>query len=100
MSLKVEEQGRDLLGKIEALKDSEQTLTTTQNVSIFGLAKLAESRDKATGKHLARIQIFSNLIAQEIVNSNGKQSQAFPPAGDGPGQFIGPTRRGQGGHTR
>jgi hypothetical protein len=78
LEVKVEEQGRDLLGKIAALKDSEQTLTNTQHVSIFGLAKLAESRDKATGKHLARIQIYSNLIVQEIVSSNGNKARLSP----------------------
>ncbi len=78
LELKVEEQSRDLMGKIAALKDSEQTLSNTQHVSIFGLAKLAESRDKATGRHLARIQIYSNLIAQEIASGNGALAHMSP----------------------
>ncbi|MDP6692799.1 MAG: HD domain-containing protein [Phycisphaerales bacterium] len=33
---------------------------------IVGLAKLAESRDDNTGKHLSRIRHFTNLIATEV----------------------------------
>lgn len=33
---------------------------------IFGLAKLAEARDKETGKHLERIQILCKLFADEL----------------------------------
>jgi response regulator RpfG family c-di-GMP phosphodiesterase len=78
LEIKVEEQGRDLVGKIAALKDSKETLSNTQVASIFGLAKLAESRDEATGKHLARIQIYSNFIAQEIFSNNGSKTH-LPP---------------------
>jgi putative two-component system response regulator len=36
----------------------------TRNAVIFGLAKLAESRDSDTGEHLERISHFSTLLAK------------------------------------
>lgn len=36
--------------------------------TIFALAKLAESRDDDTGKHIERVQIFCRIIANELKN--------------------------------
>jgi putative two-component system response regulator len=38
-----------------------------QDVTIFALAKLAESRDTDTGHHLERVQIYSRMLAAEML---------------------------------
>ena len=38
----------------------------SRNVTIFALAKLADSRDHETGKHLERIREYSRVLAQEL----------------------------------
>jgi putative two-component system response regulator len=38
----------------------------SRNVTIFALAKLADSRDSETGKHLERIREYSRVIAQHL----------------------------------
>ncbi len=40
----------------------------TRELLIFSLAKLAESRDPETGKHLERVQNYARLLAQEMAN--------------------------------
>ncbi|OHD11214.1 MAG: hypothetical protein A2Y34_11835 [Spirochaetes bacterium GWC1_27_15] len=40
-----------------------------QHVTIFGLARLAESRDEDTGEHLNRIRKYSFLIAKKLSHS-------------------------------
>ncbi len=44
----------------------EKDLARTQNAVIFGLAKLAESRDPETGRHLERIAHFSTRFATAL----------------------------------
>jgi putative two-component system response regulator len=39
----------------------------TRDMTIFSLAKLAESRDPETGHHLERVQGYSRLLAQELL---------------------------------
>lgn len=43
-----------------------QDLLRTRDAVIFGLAKLAESRDPDTGHHLERIAIYSNRLAEAM----------------------------------
>lgn len=38
----------------------------TREVAIFALAKLAESRDTDTGRHLERVQRYSRVLAQQL----------------------------------
>src|SRR4051812_18834689 len=38
----------------------------SRDVTIFALAKLAESRDSETGQHLERVQNYSRLLAQQL----------------------------------
>ena len=54
-----------------------RSLLKTRNAVIFGLAKLAESRDTDTGEHLDRIRIFSMLLARELQKSNPTVSSDF-----------------------
>ena len=41
-------------------------IAAAQMATIFALAKLAESRDQATGQHLERVQVLCNLLAMEV----------------------------------
>ncbi len=45
-----------------------QALVRTRDTIIFGLAKLAESRDSDTGQHLERISLYSTLLATAMRN--------------------------------
>lgn len=38
----------------------------TRNVTVFALAKLAESRDPETGEHLERMRRYAQLLAEEL----------------------------------
>lgn len=49
----------------DALK-SAQDLVRTRDAVIFGLAKLAESRDPETGQHLERISLYSTRLANAL----------------------------------
>ena len=42
----------------------------TRDVVIFSMAKLAESRDPETGKHLERIRFYSQVIAEALETNN------------------------------
>ncbi len=45
------------------VKDRTAQVTRTQNVAVFSLAKLAESRDTETGEHLERMRAYAREIA-------------------------------------
>ena len=45
---------------------NERELTRTRNAVIFGLAKLAESRDNDTGEHLDRIRSYVEIISTDL----------------------------------
>jgi putative two-component system response regulator len=47
----------------------------TRDMTIFSLAKLAESRDPETGHHLERVQSYSRLLAQELLRSGAYPDQ-------------------------
>lgn len=48
----------------KTVRERTASLMKTRNSVIFGLAKLAESRDSDTGEHLDRIRIFSSRLAE------------------------------------
>jgi PAS domain S-box-containing protein len=50
----------------EELVKSFQMLKQTQDVSIFSLARLAESRDEETGLHLTRIQHYCRVLCRGL----------------------------------
>lgn len=52
------------VGLEETVKLRTASLMKTRNAVIFGLAKLAESRDSDTGEHLERISLFSTILAK------------------------------------
>jgi putative two-component system response regulator len=47
----------------------------TRDMTIFALAKLAESRDPETGHHLERVQSYSRLLAQELLRNGAYPDQ-------------------------
>lgn len=54
-----------------------RALIRTRNALSFGLAKLAESRDKDTGKHLERIRSYVSLLTTELARTNPDIDRAF-----------------------
>ncbi len=60
-----EESHRQAQSEHDALR-SAQDLLRTRDAVIFGLAKLAESRDPETGHHLERISLYSTRLANAL----------------------------------
>lgn len=63
--LSSEESHRMAQSEHDALR-SAQDLLRTRDAVIFGLAKLAESRDPETGRHLERISLYSTRLATAL----------------------------------
>lgn len=55
----------------EELRRSYDQIKRTQDVSIFSLAKLAESRDEETGLHLTRIQEYCRALCASLARREG-----------------------------
>jgi len=45
----------------------------TMDITIFAMAKLAESRDPETGAHLERVRQYVRIIARELKNTTGHE---------------------------
>ena len=54
-----------------------KSLVKTRNAIIFGLAKLAESRDTDTGEHLERIRRYVTVLAQRLAKSDRSIDRDF-----------------------
>lgn len=54
-----------------------RSLVRTRNAVTFGLAKLAESRDKDTGRHLERIRTYVSILATELARTNPEIERGF-----------------------
>ena len=50
----------------ESVKERTAELQATKDVTIFGLATLAETRDKETGQHIRRTQHYVKALAQSL----------------------------------
>lgn len=48
------------------VNDQAITLVDTQDLLVFALAKLAESRDPETGEHLERMRAYCQILAEEL----------------------------------
>jgi len=59
----IERQNRNLKGLVEK---QVQEIEDAQMATIFALAKLADSRDNETGRHLERVQTLCRLLAWEL----------------------------------
>ena len=55
-----------------------QALVRTRDAVIFGLAKLAESRDPETGDHLERISVYSTALASVLRKHPKFQNEVTP----------------------
>ena len=64
-------------GLEEVVTGSARELVRTKNAVIFGLAKLAESRDNDTGEHLDRIRIYVTILAKELALNNPEFDEEF-----------------------
>jgi putative two-component system response regulator len=71
LQVRVENQNRDL-EKLVKLQVRE--IAQAQMATIFALAKLAESRDGCTGKHLERVQILCKLLTTQMSMNAGYSS--------------------------
>ena len=64
--------------KLEQLVENRsKSLMKTKNAIIFGLAKLAESRDTDTGEHLDRIRRYVTLIANQLQGSHPEIDEKY-----------------------
>lgn len=65
--LKIHRLQQELEGTVQTLEQRVQEqvreISDSQNATIFALAKLAESRDDETGKHLERVRAYCRLLA-------------------------------------
>ena len=55
-----------------------QQITAVQDVTVFALAKLAESRDTDTGNHLIRIRAYSQILARQL-QDDSPYSESITP---------------------
>ncbi|WP_200761242.1 HD-GYP domain-containing protein [Poriferisphaera corsica] len=64
----------DVINSSLEKKVNERTkaLIRSRDAVIFGLAKLAESRDDETGQHLERICSYVKVLASDLMESDGK----------------------------
>ncbi len=46
-----------------------QQLTATQDMAVFALAQVADSRDPETGEHLHRIRRYAQMLAEELAGN-------------------------------
>ena len=54
-------------GELEQLVSlRSRQLTATQDMAVFALAHVADSRDPETGEHLQRIRRYAQMIAEEL----------------------------------
>lgn len=48
------------------VENRSMAIQSTQDIAVFALAKLADSRDTETGEHLVRMRAYSQLIAEQL----------------------------------
>ena len=51
------------------VKDSQQSVREIHNATISVIADLVENRDKVTGSHIERVQIYLELLINELIRS-------------------------------
>ena len=50
----------------QLIEDRERQIGATQDVAVFAIARMAESRDEDTGEHLNRVRSYSQSLAEEL----------------------------------
>jgi response regulator RpfG family c-di-GMP phosphodiesterase len=66
----------DMVRQIRQRHELEKQVAKSRDLTIFAVAKLAESRDPETGAHLERVRNYSRLLAQDLAN-NGQFAGAI-----------------------
>ncbi|ABB33214.1 response regulator receiver modulated metal dependent phosphohydrolase [Geobacter metallireducens RCH3] len=75
LQMEVESHNRNLESQVEAYA---KEIIASQMATIFALAKLAESRDDNTGKHVERVQIYCRLLAQRLAEKGPYRGEVTP----------------------
>jgi len=65
----LEKTNRSLEKTYRELETTNINLQKTQEMAVYGLSKLAESRDPETGAHIQRMQYYAKLLAIELKNN-------------------------------
>ncbi|MHB8898996.1 MAG: response regulator [Thermoguttaceae bacterium] len=52
-----------------------QEIIATQDITVFTLARVAESRDETTGKHLVRMRSYAHLLAEHLARNGPYREQ-------------------------
>lgn len=55
------------------VSDRTGQLMATQDMAVFAMAELADSRDPETGEHLQRIRYYAQAVAEELANHGSYQ---------------------------
>ena len=77
LQVQLEAHNRELQDRVE---EQVREISDSQMATIVALARLAESRDKGTGKHIERVQIYCRLLAshlREHATGPDRVSEAF-----------------------
>jgi putative two-component system response regulator len=77
LQLELEAHNRKL---VELVSEQVREISDSQMATIFALAKLAESRDGETGKHIERVQLYCKLLAAtlaELPAYSGRIEESF-----------------------
>jgi putative two-component system response regulator len=56
---------------VDLVSEQVREISDSQMATIFALAKLAESRDGETGKHIERVQLYCKLLAATLAEQPG-----------------------------
>ena len=64
-------------GLEETVSKRTETVRKTRDAVVFGLAKLAESRDNDTGQHLDRIQLYVTILAGQLSQSDSQIDKTY-----------------------
>ena len=68
----------DMVRQIRVRHELEKQVAKSRDLTIFAVAKLAESRDPETGAHLERVRNYSRILAQNLAD-NGEFSAQINP---------------------
>ena len=52
------------------IKEQTKEVVETRDLTIFALAKLAESRDPETGEHLERLRSYTRILAEQLAHNS------------------------------
>jgi putative two-component system response regulator len=77
LQLELEAHNRRL---VELVSEQVREISDSQMATIFALAKLAESRDGETGKHIERVQLYCKLLAATLAEQpaySGRIEESF-----------------------